>query len=483
MNLTFLILSGIRPRIYTPGKRCTLSMSQGWLSQHNAREREFDSMKGTVSGGADSALCSVCKGSRLLCGKERCPVVTRFHAHLKAQARFSENMAGSSPPSVFVGRYGYPKVMVGPMVPPVMGDTEIMDMPELWLGKSIDDILGYRMNLVRGMHSVDIHNVENGGRIVDQTRELAMGHGTADTEAVFLRRPMGRLTFDDSTQPFGPSAPIKSFDINSIRIDQRIDRAYSDTDLKAAEAVIGLYSHGMMLSRLQRAFSVGAFGIGKNRRFVPTRWSITAIDDTLGKNLLLKTRDAPLITDFEVYETEHLDNRWAVLMMPCTWRYELIEAWYPKSVWNPYGQGIEIISDWEFYKPRKTYAKIGGCYYSARLAVNENLTARNRQAGVVIFREAHAGYIMPVGVWNVRENVRDAVAKVPRKFATLAEALAYIQTKMDIPMARWIRTSGILKDMLYQRRLEDYLGGRAEPDMEAGDESHGGEGQHSPEPV
>ena len=482
--MPFQILSPtFRAIIYRPGNRYTFDMTQADLSQLQAKESEFSAMSSDVAGGSMAALCSVCKGSRLLCGKDRCPVVTRYHAHLKAQVKFSENMAGSSPPSVFVGRAGYPKVYVGPMVPPVMGDTEIMDMPELWVGKSIDDILGYRMNLVRGMTAVDVHNVENGGRIIDETRELAMGYGTADMEAVFYRRPSGRLTFDDNTQPFGPSAPLKSFDINSLKIDQRIDKAYSDTDLRAAEAVIGLYRDGAMLSRLQRAFSVGAFGIGSNRKFVPTRWSITAIDDLLGKNLLQRTRDAPMITDFEVYETESLDNRWAILMMPCTWRYELIEAWYPRSVWNPYGQGIEIISDWEFYKPRKNYAKIGGCYYSARLAVNENLTARNRQAGVVIFREAHAGYIMPVGVWNVRENVRDAVKKVPKKFATLSEALAYIQTKMDIPMTRWIRTSGILKDMLYQRRIEDFLGGRAEPETEARDEGHGSEGQHSMQPL
>ena len=454
------------------------------MSQVSGRER-FEIMASHVTGGPDANLCSVCKGSRLLCGKAACPIVTKYHAHMKAKRSFSEHMAGSSPPSVFVGRANYPKVFIGPMVPPVMGDTEIMDTPERWVGKSIDDIVGYRMNLVRGMHRVDIHNVENGGRIVDETRELAMGHGTADMEAEFLRKPVGRLTFDDNSQPFGPSAPLKSFDINSIKIDQRIEKAHSDTDLKAADAVIDLYGNGQMVSRLQRAFSVGAFGVGKRRKFVPTRWSITAIDDTLGKNLLQRTRDAPIIRDFEVYETEELDNRWAVLMMPTTWRYELIEAWYPRSVWNPYGRGIQILSDWEFYKPRKTYAKIGGCYYAARLAVNENLTARNRQAGVMIFREAHAGYIMPVGVWNVRENVRSAVRKKPSRFGTLKQALDHIQTKMDIPMKRWINSSGILKDTLYQRRLEDFLAGNgnAEPDMEVKDENHGSEGQHRLEPI
>ena len=35
-----------------------------------------------------------------------------------------ETLSGATPPSVFVGRYGYPKkVKVGPMIPPVHGNT------------------------------------------------------------------------------------------------------------------------------------------------------------------------------------------------------------------------------------------------------------------------------------------------------------------------------------------------------------------------
>ena len=33
----------------------------------------------------------------------------------------SDSINGSSPPSVFVGSYGYPKVGIGPMLPPVHG--------------------------------------------------------------------------------------------------------------------------------------------------------------------------------------------------------------------------------------------------------------------------------------------------------------------------------------------------------------------------
>ena len=50
---------------------------------------------------------------------------------------------------------------------------------------------------------------------------------------------------------------------------------------------------------------------------------------------------------------------------------------------------------------------------------------------------------------------------------------------------KWIKSSGILKDTLYQKRLEDFLAGNenAEPDLEAKDETHGSEGQHSLQPI
>ena len=62
----------------------------------------------------------------------------------------SDSIDGSSPPSVFVGSYGYPKVGVGPMLPPIHGDTTLLDKPEQWLGKSLEEIVNFRLNLVRG---------------------------------------------------------------------------------------------------------------------------------------------------------------------------------------------------------------------------------------------------------------------------------------------------------------------------------------------
>lgn len=407
---------------------------------------------------AGDTRCAVCKGRYLMCGKDRCPVLVKYHAITRARpALDGTELDGASPPGVFIGRYGYPKVMVGPLIPPDHGDTTVMDTPEMWHDISIEKVVDFRSRLVRGMHRVEVTNVEGGGRIVDQTRELAMACNPGESIAEFERKPFGKLSLDDEVQPFGPSAPLKALDVGNLKIDQRIDKAYSDTDLKSVEAVVALHKAGTMISRIQKAFSVGAFGLGRNRKFVPTRWSITAVDDILGKEMLKRTKHNPLIDGFRVYDYDALDNRWCVLMMPTTWRYELIEAWFPKTVWNPYGRDVALCSSHEFYEGRKTYAEIGGCYYAARMAVNELLDAERRQAGVVILRESHPGYIMPVGVWNVRENVRNALREKPSKYVTLREVFDHVTRRMEIPPKRWINNSGILKDLIHQRRIEDFL--------------------------
>jgi hypothetical protein len=147
-------------------------------------------------------------------------------------------------------------------------------------------------------------------------------------------------------------------------------------------------------------------------------------------------------------------------MIPDMWRYESMEAWYPGTVWNPNGKNTAIFSDYEGNNGRTTYAQIGGCYYSARLAVCEQLVKERRQATVIVLREARPGYIMPVGVWQVRENVRNAMRQKPFMFKTLAESLQFIGSRFEIPLRRWILQSELLKNALFQKKITDFFSGK-----------------------
>jgi len=404
-------------------------------------------------------LCVACKGGKFLCGKTRCPLIVRLKSYFRTFPLLrGMDVDGASPPGVFVGRIGYPYVYAGPLVPPVHEDTSLYDLPELWFGKSMDEIVGFRSLLVRGKHRVHVRRFGEAGKIMDRTRELALSVGPVDVELALKNKPRRSFVLDDEVQPFGPSAIIRDLSVSTSRWDHQIEKAYGDTDLKAAEAVATLYEKGVLVTRIQRAFSVGAFGLKDNRRLVPTRWSITAVDSIISKDMMERIKSFPEVNEYRVYESSYLDNRFEVLMMPGAWSYEAMEAWYPGTVWNPSGKHVVMFSDWEDFDGRITYASIGGCYYAARLAVGELLAKERRQASVVVLREAHPGYIMPVGVWQVRENVRNAMRQKPLKYNTLEEALARVAGRFQIPLEKWVERSKLLQDALFQRRITEYLG-------------------------
>src|SRR5260370_8300875 len=91
----------------------------------------------------------MCKRVQRLSGEERCAIHVKASTLAAHHKEFdTKQISGSSPPGVFVGRFGYPKVFVGPMVPPVSGDTGILDTPKWGMGNGLAQILASRHNLL-----------------------------------------------------------------------------------------------------------------------------------------------------------------------------------------------------------------------------------------------------------------------------------------------------------------------------------------------
>lgn len=403
-------------------------------------------------------MCFTCKGTELLCGKSRCPIIVKAESMTRVSPTSdSNNIVGSTPPGVFVGRYGYPKVSIGPMTPNFHGDTEILDTPEQWYGKSIDEIVDYRHSLIRGSTNIDVKQASKGGRLVENLQELAMASQPVDLELKLTKKPQNRLSFSENSQPFGPSAPLETFSTNTVTVDQRIEKAYYDRDQKSSDGIVELYKKGVLVSRIQKSLSAGNLGIGNNRKFVPTRWSITAVDDTVSKNLVEKIKDYQTIDDFRVYTLNNLDNLYVAILLPTKWQFEWIEAWFKNTTWNLWGKEPYLIGDHETYYGRKKYARVGGCYYSTRLAVAESLLSEKRQAGAILLREIHPGYILPVGVWNVRESIRHQMQTKYESFDTLSDTLDYAFSKLTIKKNQWLNSSYLLNHVLFQKRMTEYL--------------------------
>jgi DNA repair protein NreA len=376
---------------------------------------------------------------------------------LKANsAKFSlDTIDGSSPPSIFVGRYGYPKVRLGPMIPPLHGDTTILDRTELWLGKSLQEISGYRLSLVLGSKNVNIHETSN--RYVENMQELSMSEKPAETEATFEKKPIADVKMQKEFglnyegTPFGPTAPLRSFKVASHSADKRIESVYYDTDLRAIEAVMKLYRHGVEVSIIQRVLSIGMLGTKKKRKLVPTRWSISATDDIISGILVKEIKMNPSIDQFEVTRYSHLDNHYSAILIPHDeWIFEMIESWFTSQ-----GQ-VVIAADNEDARGLNHDPSIAGAYFAARLAVVEHLARRRKKAGAIVLREIHPNYVIPVGVWQIREGVREALKKPPQKFDNFNSAMSSACFCMSLSKNELAQKSKLCKSFKSQTKISDF---------------------------
>lgn len=399
-----------------------------------------------------------CRGSRMLCGKTTCPILSKAESLVRhLPALNSEHVDGSSPPGAFVGHVGYPKVYVGPLIPPTKGDTRVLDMPELWLGKDIQTIIDYRFSLIRGKSLLDVHIASDPGKYLLDLHDLALSSSSVDVDAKFRKKPRMAVTLSEETQPFGPSAIIQDMKIAPSTGERKLEAVYYDGDQLAVDGVVELYKSGVAVSRIQRILSLGMLGIQDQRKIVPTRWSITAVDDTLSKRLLRSVKKNPALDKYHVYHYQYLDNIYAAILVPRNWEFEWIEAWFPGTAWNENGSVPALMGDHEPYEGRTRYASVGGCYYSTRLAVAEALGRMQKQAAAVVLREIHPGYILPVGVWNVRESVRAAFRTSPFIFDTFQQAFQFACKDFVISQKTWIRNSALIRNEIFQRRLSQYF--------------------------
>ena len=412
-----------------------------------------------VTKDVDPKLCVTCKG-RLFCGLQTCPILDRVTTIKRVEECIDKNhFEGPSPPSVFIGKAGYPNVSAGPMNTPIReGDPSILDDPTQWYGLPREEIIGYRESLVRSSTKAGVNQAANPDSFITDLQDLAMSKRFVDLEVEFYGRPKFTLSVGENSPPIGPTARLKNMELTeSPSIPKQIEKVTSDTDLLAKEAISFLYGKGFDVHRLSNVLSTGALGVKSNRKLVPTRWSITAIDSMLSQELIDEVKQFPLISDYLVFHSKYLDNNFYVILLPMTWAFEQLEAWSPGSIWYP-GEETVVIKDAEFGKNRKTYASnVSGAYYACRLAVTEYLKTEKKQAGALIWREIGKGYDIPLGVWQCRENVRHALMEKPMRFSSKELMWKHLSQGLEIPLETWGKNSDVLRFFKEQRRLFEYF--------------------------
>ena len=396
------------------------------------------------------------------CKKDFCPVHQMDKIKIRSK-QLSQNYYGKAI-TPFIGRFGYPNVNAGIINNDVESSEEakLYDDPKTWAADNYDiaKIVTLRTNIVNSRFKIDVRRVQS--KFLDVTKEASQASLPADIEVNLDRAPEFDIKFFNVIQPMGPSARLKNIEITSNpKIDSRVDKVVSDIDFKASAALSQLYDKGFDENFLSRLLSVGNLGVKVQRKLVPTRWSITATDDTLGKHLIEEIQDFPEI-NYSLYYGHYLGNHYFILFFPCVWSYELFETHV-----NQYNKNnIDYMNDYEVVFKRKAYAEntVGG-YYSVRLAVLEKLKEMKRKGSALVLRYIDENYNISLGVWVTREAARkmEKVAEFNDKnellhFTSKFVKEKFTQYKFTLPNPDFFYSkSKLLNEIRTQRRLSAFF--------------------------
>lgn len=405
------------------------------------------------------AGCEVCHGNRLTCIQNTglCPVYQRAKKLFDIEKAADKTVFnGPSPPGVFLGSADYPILRAGPLVPVVpsvegMTDPSVLEDPGTWLDKPMDDLVRFRFSLLRGKARVRVSDAKNPDKNLSLVQELAMAGKPTETELYLKKKPQARIYLMPRSAPHGPSGNIEKLILTeNTSIPRPVDSVTSDRDIDAGEGVYTLYTKGVSQEQITRVFSVGELGVFKNRKLVPTEWSITAVDDILGKSLLERVRDYPELGEFRVYGAHALGNRVQVLFIPTAWMYEALEGWLTGSIPQVYG-------DHELHIGRRDYPhNIAGAYHAVKLPVLEFLERERRQAGALVFLEVDRNWV-PLGVWRFRELARRALTGKPAIMGSLERSLSEVGSKLTIPVQNWVQASKLVNHYRRQLSLDRFM--------------------------
>ena len=380
--------------------------------------------------------------------------ITFFRTRKLEELDFLSN----SPPSVFIGsKLKYPSVNVGILTPSQpLKQVQILNNQNEWtkLDLSIKQILSLRNQLINSRYQTQVKTTTS---LTEKSQEIGMSLKPTDLELNLEKIPRYQKEMDKVTKPLALSAPLKNIRITeNTKIHTKVDKVFSDTDMKAGEAINYLYRNEFDESFLQQLMSIGTLGLKKNRRLVPTRWAITATDDIIGKEIIKEIKNYNKIEECRLFFDNYLGNYYFILLLPEIFSYELFE--YSMK----YGEIKEEMTDFEDYFGRKTYASnsVGG-YYSVRLSVLEYLKQIKSQASVFIIRFETEEYWANLGVWVTRNCAKRAMNNKYISFYSKQNGLDFMKNfilnKMKINVDYVFKKSRLLNMIREQKGLREFF--------------------------
>ncbi len=347
-----------------------------------------------------------------------------------------------SKPFNLVYESSYPNLIIGPGTYDNINDAK-ENNPKTWISTNTNKIEKNRSKQVFAYKNYSKNEAKNPSKDLQEIQHLIKADKETELEIDVLSKKINLTEKISGINNKGMTLE-KIKIIDNIKISKPVDKITNDTQVKSKDAIIEYYDKTKDPYKIEQLLSMGLLGLTKDRIFVPTRWSITCIDDTLGKNIFPKIENNPIIDSFRMYKFKFYTNTFYVILMPYSWGFEMIE----------YVNCESIAIDFELNHPKKEYAyQITGAYYAARLMVFDYLDKIQKCARVLVLCDINPTYTSK-GVWVVREAVKEALKGDKIHFENLNDLIKFIT--QDLKLTWILNKSEILKQIKFQKRLFDF---------------------------
>lgn len=406
-------------------------------------------------------LCTRCKGVKKLCGASTCPLLLKLKYLKEDVPKFRKReIQAVSRPDFLVGEYGYPEVNLGPLSSPSPFHASRED-PDEWAAthKSMEDILKLRLSTLYSRTKVRVKDARKRRKI----QQMSISTRPLGVEIGLKKRPKTTAKLDADIPPVGLSGELEKLEIvDNISAPRKLETAVEE-DVTVKRIAPELWEHDIGVYKIMRLLSTGMLGRIRKRKFVPTRWAITATDRMLSNFFLNKVRDYRSIGVGALYHREYLGNIYYILLLPSVcWRMEMFEIWLPRSVWTT--EELSIYQIYEDYDGTPT--KMDGGYYAIRYGILEHLAKKHKKAAALTVRIITPSYYAPVGSWQIRESVRLALKKRPVKKGGVTDLLSYLSAQEKDRININLHKRSWLVKALKTPTLDEYLGQKRRWDIQ-----------------
>ncbi len=249
----------------------------------------------------------------------------------------------------------------------------------------------------------------------------------------------------------------------NTRTSNKIEK-FTANDIKAREAIISLYEKGVSEHQIINLLALGSFGIEINRKLVPTKWAISAYDQTIDNYLHKKIQKYSLINQYEIYQDRDKGNDFIIILLPDTFSAEIVETWDISGFDQSEATGKwktdkKMIIEQDYVgnnnKLGYTEPNCSGGYWATKSPINRFLDQRKKQASYISIRFID-NYEIPLGVVFVRECARKALKNCIFKSSSQKEVEDFL--KQYSPRHYYhFKKSKLLKEQQAQKKITSFF--------------------------